>query len=415
MKVLAISYMLPPMLYPQAIQIGRLLAHVDAEIGAVSGTAADFGKGLDCYTDLDRKLAFHLAVPYRPRLGGMAFYLVRRFLPLYGRIPDEFRPWVPLAEKKTVATLAETGFRPDVIVTFGEPMSDHLLGARLQRRLGLPWVAHFSDPWFDNPFRARDVLANRINRRREHETIAAADRVIFTSRETLDLVMAKYPPDWRAKADVLPHSFDPALYPAHAGKRGRLIVRHLGNFYGARTPYPLFRALRALWDRDRSLLDGVVVELVGRVPLGMQWHPSWRALPEELVKVKGTVPYSESLRLMSEADLLLVMDAPAEISVFLPSKLIDYLGSGTPIMGIVPPGTSASLLGRLGGITADPKVSEDVASVLAQTISAAKQGGGSEAPRPWGDERVRSEFHPERVATTFLDIVRRAVRSWHAA
>jgi glycosyltransferase involved in cell wall biosynthesis len=416
MRLLAVSYMLPPMLYPQAIQIGRLLAHVDAEIGAVSGAAPGFGKGLDCYTDLDRKLVFHLGVPYRPRLGGMAFYLARRFLPFYGRIPDEFRAWVPLAEEKTVATLSEAAFRPDAIVTFGEPMSDHLLGIRLQRRLGLPWVAHFSDPWFDNPFRARDVLANRINRRREYDTIAAADRVIFTSRETLDLVMAKYPPEWRNKTDVLPHSFDPALYPARsATKRGPIVVRHLGNFYGARTPYPLFRALCALWDRDRPLLDGISVELFGRVPLGMGWHPSWRALPEGLVTVKGTVPYSESLRLMSDADLLLVMDAPAELSVFLPSKLVDYLGSGTPIMGIVPPGTSASLIARLGGITADPRSPENVVSALARAITAAKRRDGSEVSRLWGDERVRSEFHPDQVAAAFFDMVRHAARSARAA
>lgn len=411
MRLLAVSYALPPMLYPQAIQIGRLLAHIDAEIGAVSGRMDGRAAGLDCYADLDRKLAFHLAVRYRPRLDGLAFHLARRFLPFYGRIPDEYRPWVPIAEAATVAKLAETGFRPDVLVTFGEPMSDHLLGLRLKRRLGLPWVAHFSDPWFDNPFRAGDVLANRINRRNERDTIATADQVIFTSRETLDLVMAKYPASWREKADVLPHSFDPALYPSAQPPRGdRIVVRHLGNFYGARTPYPLLRALRTLWDRDRALLDGVDVELVGRVPAAMRWHPAYRALPAGLVKVRGTVPYSESLRLMSEADLLLVMDAPADLSVFLPSKLIDYLGSGSPIMGIVPPGTSASLLSRLGGTVADPRVPEQVVSALGDAIASAKEWRRAGARRPWGDARVRSEFSPDRTARLFLEIVRGVAR-----
>jgi hypothetical protein len=43
------------------------------------------------------------------------------------------------------------------------------------------------------------------------------------------------------------------------------------------------------------------------------------------------VGYQESLKLMSEADALLVIDAPADQSVFLPSKLIDYIGAGRPI------------------------------------------------------------------------------------
>ena len=410
MRLLAVSYMLPPMLYPQAIQIGRLLAHVDAEIGAVSGRTVGGGKGLDCYADLDRKFAFHLDVPHQPRLRGLPFHFARRFLPLYARIPDEYRPWVPVAERVAIAKLAETGFEPDVLVTFGEPMSDHLLGLRLKRRLGLPWVAHFSDPWVDNPFRAGDVLANRINRRCERDTIAAADRVIFTSRETLDLVMSKYPSSWRSKTDVLPHSFDPALYPAEPIRRDRIVIRHLGNFYGARTPYPLMRALRTLWDRDRASLDGVDVELVGRVQTGMRWHPAYRALPEGLVKVRGTVPYSESLRLMSEADLLLVMDAPADLSVFLPSKLIDYLGSGTAVMGIVPPGTSASLLKRLGGSVADPRRPEEVVTALRSAIDAARRERVTGRGRPWGVPAVRQEFQPERTAAAFLDILRRAAR-----
>lgn len=410
MRLLAVSYMLPPMLYPQAIQIGRLLAHVDAEIGAVSGRGAGAGRDLDCYADLDRKLAFHLAVPYRPRLQGLPAHLARRLVPFYGRTPDEYRRWVPIAEEATAAKLAETGFRPDAVVTFGEPMSDHLLGLRLKRRLGLPWVAHFSDPWVDNPFRAGDVLANRVNRRSERKVAAAADRVIFTSRETRELVMAKYPAAWRTKADVLPHSFDPALYPERMVKRDRIVIRHLGNFYGARSPYPLFRALRALWDRNRALLEGVTVDLVGRVPLGMHWHPSWRVLPEGIVKVSGTVPYSESLRLMTAADLLLVMDAPAEISVFLPSKLIDYLGAGAPIMGIVPPGTSASLLKRLGGVTADPRRPEEVIDALGKAIAAIRRDRDGDRREPWGNPAVRAEFQPQRTAAAFLDIVARTVR-----
>ena len=409
MRVLAISYALPPMLYPQAIQIGRLLAHVDAEIGVISGRGEGSGNGLDSYADLDRKLAFHLAIPYRPRLTGLPFRLARRFLPFYGRVPDEYRPWVAGAEQATLAKLKETGFRPDALVTFGEPMSDHLLGLRLKRRLGLPWVAHFSDPWFDNPFRAGDIFANRINRLRERDTIAAAERVIFTSQETLELVMAKYPAAWRKKTDVLPHSFDLALYPPWRAKQGRLVIRHLGNFYGKRTPYPLLRAIRSLLDDKPNILDGVDFELVGRVPTGMRLHPSYRALPEGLVKVCDTVRYSESLRLMTDADLLLVMDAPAKISVFLPSKLIDYLGSGTLIFGIVPPGTSASLLVRLGGMVADPSDPAQVAARLERAIAAAKQRRESDKPLPWGDSAVRAEFYPDRVARTFLGMVRDVV------
>jgi hypothetical protein len=409
MRVLAISYMLPPMLYPQAIQIGRLLAHMSTETGAVSGRSPGAGRGLDCYGELDETLAFHLEIPYQPALSGLALQLARRFLPLYGRMPDEFRAWIPLAERVIAAKLAQGTFRPDVVVTFGEPMSDHLLGLRLKRRFGIPWVAHFSDPWRDNPFRRRDMLANVFNGRQERRVIAAADRVIFTSRETIDLVMRKYPDEWRAKTRLLQHSFDPSLYPDSVTPHDGFIIRHVGNFYGKRTPYPLFRALRLIYDRKPALLDGVRVELFGGMPRGFRWHPSFRALPPGLIDIRGTIGYRESLKVMKEADLLLVMDAPDDLSVFLPSKLIDYLGSGTPIMGIVPPGTSASLLERLGGFSADPREPRDVATALHHAISVARQRAARGVARPWGDARVRAEFEPERNADVLEDILRECV------
>jgi glycosyltransferase involved in cell wall biosynthesis len=335
--------------------------------------------------------------------------LARRFLPLYGRMPDEFRAWVPRAERVIAAKLAQGTFQPDVLVTFGEPMSDHLLGFRLKRRFGIPWVAHFSDPWRDNPFRRRDVLANVFNGRQERRVIAAADRVIFTSRETIDLVMRKYPAEWRAKTRLLQHSFDPALYPDAAAPHQGFVIRHVGNFYGKRTPYPLFRALRMIHDRKPDLLDGVRFELYGGMPRGFRWHPSFRALPPGLVDIRGTIGYRESLKVMKDADLLLVMDAPDDLSVFLPSKLIDYLGSGTPVMGIVPRGTSASLLARLGGFTADPRDPQDVATALLHAITVARQRTARGVTRPWGHAAVRAEFEPRHNAAVLEEILRECV------
>jgi hypothetical protein len=67
------------------------------------------------------------------------------------------------------------------------------------------------------------------------------------------------------------------------------------------------------------------------------------------------VDYKTSLALMESADLLLVIDAPFDQSVFLPSKLVDYIGAQRPIFAITPPGTSAKLVSDLGGMVAHPK------------------------------------------------------------
>lgn len=225
MHLLAVSFFLPPDLFPQAIQIGRLLAHSSAIIGAVCGkSSASTPNALA--DDFDRHLAFRENVTFRPALSGIAATLARRVVPFWGRIPDEYRHWVSRADEAALARLRTSRFHPDVMVTFGEPMSDHLVGLRLKTELGIPWIAHFSDPWVDNSFRRYEFLAQFVNSRLESRVIAAADRLIFTSEETRDLVMRKYPEQWRVKAEILPHSFDFSAFPA-AGQVSGAVDREI--------------------------------------------------------------------------------------------------------------------------------------------------------------------------------------------
>jgi hypothetical protein len=405
MRVLAVSYCLPPGSAPQAFQIGRLLAKLPAEIGVVCGEPNAHGPNEDLADEVNQRLTFRENIAFRPFLSGFTAALARRFVPFWGRIPDEYRRWVPLAEEAVLTRLRAEKFQPDLIATFGEPMSDHLVGLRLKTRLGVPWVAHFSDPWTDSAFRRNEILAQFVNARMEARVIEAADHLIFTSEETLDLVMRKYPRQWRAKAEVLPHSFDPARYPQPEKASGPLTVRYLGNFYGHRSPVPLYRALKLLLARERRLLDNVQFELVGSMPSRMRMIASFNSLPAGLVQLRASIPYQASLKLMSSSDLLLVVDGPDDLSVFLPSKLIDYLGARVPIVGIVPPGTSAKLLGELGAPVADPRDPEQVASALGRALAAASERRSAADWQPWGNPEVTDKYKVENVAAAFLQIL----------
>jgi len=73
----------------------------------------------------------------------------------------------------------------------------------------------------------------------------------------------------------------------------------------------------------------------------------------DVLNVHGYVPYLKTLSMMKSYDALLLVDAPlttASESVFLPSKLIDYLGSGTPILAVTPShGATARVVRETGG------------------------------------------------------------------
>lgn len=409
MRLLIVCYMLPPALYPTSIQMPRMLAALDRkQMAYVSGNMRTMATGLECYSSFVDDAFFNANSDYAIRLSGLSLNLARRFVPFYARTPDEFRGWLPGATRAVHAKLKETGFKPDLLITFSEPMTDHLLGLTLKRELGIPWIAQFSDPWSDSPFRRRQFLANAVNRSLERKVFGTADRLVFTSQETIDLVMAKYPPAWRDKTRVIVHAFDPALYPARRQPDEKLVVRFVGHFYAHRTPLPLFRALRTVLDRSPTLAAKLQVELVGRTPRWVRYHPAYRALPEGMVQLRPSVPYLKSLELMQDSDLLLVIEAPERTSVLLHSKIVDYVGAGAPIMGIVPPGANANLIKRLGGFVAHPLNRAEIGAELGRAIDYIVERRRAADGKPWGEPAVRAEYRIDRIAADFAAIVREA-------
>jgi glycosyltransferase involved in cell wall biosynthesis len=389
-RLLFLSWAYPPMRYPRAIQVERLATHVrlrplDIICLAPEGGAIQHSRTAD-----------GVAVTRLPRTPTTR--LLERLLPPARRRalaqPDADRWWW-----KRAARYIESACRPgpdDALVTFGQPMADHRAGLAIKQRTGVRWIAHFSDPWADNPF-VTDPAARARALVHERGVIEVADHLLFTSQETIDLVMAKYPAAWRAKASVLPHAFEPVPDADRTAPHGPVMLRYLGNFFGARSPAPLYRALNALGTTKPGLLDGIRVELIGEMPVDMQRHPDLFRLPPGTVGFVSQVDYPTSLSLMRSADLLLNIDAPFAASVFLPSKLVDYIGAGRPILGITPPGTASRLIGDLGGWVADPVNPEQIADALAEAVTFVASRRG----QPWGAEIVRRRFDADTVAATF--------------
>ncbi|WP_346353525.1 hypothetical protein [Azotosporobacter soli] len=369
--ILAISYFLPPVLSAQSIQIGRLLYHSKHRIIAVSGHDDREKEDGGLYADFHEKMGLHITVPYKYRLPGIIHNIATKIFTPYSERPDPYKWWIPKAMHAVQKYIESSDARVDAIVTFGNPMSDHLIGLKFKELFpDVPWVAHFSDPWVDNPFRRNDFLCRKFNRRMEEEVINKAEKVIFTSLETKQLVMQKYLHINADKAVVLAHSYDTNLYESqkYNNSEKAILFRHVGNFYGHRTPEPLFKALAILQRRNAAILENIRVELIGGIPRRMLISPAYQALPKGLVEVKKAVGYQESLQKMQEADVLLVIDAPAEKSVFLPSKLIDYVGAGVDLFGITPQGTSEKLIRDLGGTVIDPFDVEGIAKMIERVI-----------------------------------------------
>ena len=409
-KLLAVSFSYPPKQEPRAIQVSRLLKHLRASTVLVcegNGAEQSESPGLG---DLECFLQKILRVPLTTSPGRHLLdrFSRRVYLPVWSRTPDQFGPWKKPVITKIDEYISAQQYRPDVLVTFAFPLVDNIIGLELKRRLRLPWLAHFSDPWVDSPFRTDDRLTRALNTRLEHSVIERADRLVFTSRETADLVMEKYKPSLRSKVRIVPHAYEPDLFsgaPDHDG--GRLVIRYLGDLYLSRTPKPLFQALEILAVKEPELLQKFRFEIVGDVHELNLEQMGLSQLPRGLVEFRPRVNYCDSLTMMSSASGLMVIDAPVaknSESVFLPSKLIEYVGADRPIIGLTPPGTASYLISRLGGWVADPGSAEQVAEVVRQFLSFIWERRDN-LVAGWGRSDVREEFEARAVARRFHEVL----------
>jgi glycosyltransferase involved in cell wall biosynthesis len=298
-----------------------------------------------------------------------------RLLPMLRGIPDDKRLWVPAAVRaceRIVARDEAVG-----IISFAQPWSDHLVGLRAHRRTRLPWVAHFSDPWVDSPYAKGARWQERLSRRMEHDVVREADAVVFVSEQTRDLVMRKYPAEWRGKAHVVPHGFDSRIRPASSARRSGLPLRivYTGRFYrGLRTPSAFLRALARL-HRAESLAGRLDVLLMG--PTVREYEAEAVALGlGSCVRFAGRHSAAEARQAAEDADVLLTIDAPSDgPAVFLPSKLVEYLLFRKPILGLTPAhGASADLLCRAGCPIAPPDDEAAIVSAVDDLLRRAAAG-----------------------------------------
>lgn len=402
---------MPPLSGPRAVQVTRTLSAL-GELGWQSRVVC-FGPRSARYQQDYRVSVEQLsqgAVTLLPVASPEEWFLVRalwRLCPPLKHQPDEKRVWLPgaLAEARRALAAAPA----DVMVSFAQPWTGHLVALRLHRETGLPWVAHFSDPWVDSPYFTTNAWARRTAATQESAVIHAASRIVFVNRYTRDCVMAKYPAALMDKTRIVPQGFEPGPPASSPRPGGALRMVYTGRFYsGVRTPDTFLEALASL-QRVRPLHGRLLVEFVG-ADMGEYERRAATLQLSGVVTFAGRVDPATARAKAAAADALLIIDAPSEgPSLFLPSKLVDYLPLRKPVIGVTPTqGPSAELLGALEYPVVDPNDISGITAAVERLVEA--HAAGRLGPSPQHDE-VAQAYDINQTTRAFarvLDEVRGA-------
>lgn len=224
----------------------------------------------------------------------------------------------------------------DYLHSFSYPYSSHLVALELKKKYGIPWIAHFYEPWGDNPYRRYSNKVITRNSEWEDEVVRASDVIIHNSDLMCQSWRNKYGKIVSKKLFSLPMPFafnKRNLVAPDKNPLSKLCITHIGNLYGLRKAEPFLRAIFALVEEKpyfRNLLKVVFVgEMLNSDVDFIKTHKL-----DDVIEYAGRKSEEECVEYYKQANIFLVIEGKDQGPLFFPSKLIQYYYYNKPIVGL---------------------------------------------------------------------------------
>lgn len=294
-------------------------------------------------------------------------------------VPDQYIGWRGAALRGGRELGAR--WRPDVILASGSPWTCFLVARDLSRSLGVPWVADFRDPWFDNPTVQYPLWRQRmIDQPLERWTVDSAAAMVTVSEPIAAKLRARHP---GIPVDVVLNGFDAETYDglrsrATTAAHDPVRIVYTGNLFRERDLGPILQALQALRAAGDPAAQ-VRIDIVGNR------NPEERERTDALARQLGVaeclhwsppVAHRAAAQLQRDADVLLAATGadPAMGYVFS-GKLFEYVGARRPILLLGHPDGVAARLVRDRGFGVAASTADEVAAGLRRWIAEKRATG----------------------------------------
>jgi glycosyltransferase involved in cell wall biosynthesis len=295
--------------------------------------------------------------------------------------PDRWISWKFDAVRRGMRMIRE--FQPQAIWTTYPIATAHVIGAELQRRSGLPWIADFRDPMAQDGYPA-DPATWRQFSAIERAALEHAHLATFTTPGAVRTYRERYPAA-AERCVLLENGYDEESFAAAAAESataeplnpGMLTLLHSGVVYPhERDPNALFAALASLNETHRHVPFRIRFRAAGNETQFSRLAERYAVA--ERIEFLPPLPYKAALAEMLRADGLLVLQA-ANCNDQIPAKVYEYFRARRPIVALTDPrGDTAGLLRQCGieSIAAldDPAA---IASLLAKALTELATGHGA--------------------------------------
>lgn len=262
--------------------------------------------------------------------------------------PDFGCLWSLSARKKALELFRAKGF--DAIVSVAPPFSSHLVAFLSRKKVGeVPWIVDVGDPFcfmLETPVNNM-ALYSRLNYKAERSIFRSSDYVTVTTAKTAERYRGSFP-EFGEKVKVIPPMV--SLWESEFQERRKnaglkkVVLAYIGSLVGKiREPDRLLEIIRAAVRLQPDLKGTLELHFFGDVSMCGTNFERYGDIREMCV-FRGMVARNVVPRAMADADILVNIGNATNYQ--LPSKIVEYIYSGKPIINIcsIPDDSSADAL-----------------------------------------------------------------------
>ena len=215
-----------------------------------------------------------------------------------------------------------------------------IVGYILKKKYGVKWVATWNDPYpaikYPTPYGKGKEAKCGIWDKKLIRVIRKYVDVHIIPNERLAKYMQSYLKVSNESIRIIPHVvLDNNIIIKNFTNNKKLRIIHSGNLNQPRNPRTFLEALKVLISQNKIPSGGIEFSILGVLPQECRdvinaWHLG------DYVKILPPVPYEESLQILSDYDLALIIEAPCDEGIFLPTKVSDYMQSSISVLAVSP-------------------------------------------------------------------------------
>lgn len=336
------------------------------------------------------------------------------------------RVWAKASEEKTQRTrlafylsysalataVAPLTGRADVVFATSPPLFTGVAGAVLARLKRAPFVLDVRDLWPAAAEALKQISTEGWlhkgadwTERWLYQEAAAVVAVTASFCEHIDALRQRQPGTVLIPNGTLEMFFEAVPDPGLRAELGATDGAFLVTFAGT---HGIAQALPSVLNAAALLGRGVEFAFVGEGPVKGALEDQARELRLQNVHFHSQVPMDESPAILASSDALLVpLSGHPTFAQFVPSKLIDCMAAGRPVV-LAAAGEAAHLVERSGaGVVVPPENPQALADGLRRLASSpAERARMGERGRAFAAGRLRS-VQAARLEEVLLEVARR--------